>query len=194
MNTDPIQDFYDHFPYPLTEARPDSSVNGANMFRILDRESQANGFAGLTFLDIGCGSGHRILDIARTFPKARFVGFDISGKNIELAKAQVELDQVTNITFTQCGIDDYEAAEKFDVIIANGVLHHLPDPVRSLQKMVRFLKSDGLFVAWLCHTYGEYDRILGRGVLLTLLGEQRHDFEAGTVLMREMGFSISPNR
>ena len=35
MNTDPMQDFYDHFPYPLTEARPNSSVNGANMFRIL---------------------------------------------------------------------------------------------------------------------------------------------------------------
>ena len=68
-----------------------------------------NGFAGLTFLDIGCGSGHRILDIAKTFPNARFVGFDISGKNIELAKDQAKLDQVTNITFTQCGIDDYEA-------------------------------------------------------------------------------------
>ena len=108
MNTDPMQDFYDHFPYPLTEARPNSSVNGANMFRILDRESRTNGFAGLTFLDIGCGSGHRILDIAKTFPNARFVGFDISGKNIELAKDQAKLDQVTNITFTQCGIDDYE--------------------------------------------------------------------------------------
>ena len=38
------------------------------------------------------------------------------------------------------------------------------------------------------------DRILGRSVLLTLLGDQRRDFEAGTVLMREMGFSISQNR
>jgi SAM-dependent methyltransferase len=191
---DPVQDFYEHFPYPLTEARPDTSVNGANMFRIWDRESHTNGFAGLTFLDIGCGSGHRILDIAKTFPKARFVGFDISGKNIELAKAQAELDQVTNIIFTQCAIDDYEAPEKFDLIIANGVLHHLADPTRSLKQIVRFLKSDGLFVAWLCHSYGESDRILGRRALLTLLGKRRHDFEAGTVLMKEMGFSISPNR
>src|SRR5262245_26624250 len=164
------------------------------MFRIFDRESQANGFAGLTFLDIGCGSGHRILDIARTFPNARFVGFDISGKNIELAKAQAELDQITNITFTQCAIDDYEAPEKFNVIIANGVLHHLADPLRSLQKIVPFLKSDGLFVAWLCHTYGEYDRMLGRNVLLTLLGDQGRDFEAGTALMREKGFSTLPHR
>jgi SAM-dependent methyltransferase len=194
MNADPIQNFYDHFPYPLTEARPNSSVNGANMFRILDRESRANGFTGLTFLDVGCGSGHRTLDIAKTFSKARFVGFDISGKNIEVAKHQAELDQVTNISFTQCGIDDYEAAEKFDVVIANGVLHHLVDPIRSLQKLVRFLKRDGLFLAWLCHTYGEYDRILGRRVLLTLLGDQRRDLEAGTALMREMGFSISQNR
>lgn len=194
MSADPIQEFYDRFPYPLTEARPNSSVSGANMFRIWDRESRTNGFAGLRFLDIGCGSGHRILDIAKTFPNARFAGFDLSARNIELAKAQADLDQVTNISFSHCAIDDYEAPEKFDVIIANGVLHHLADPVRSLQKIVRFLKDDGLFVAWLCHTYGEYDRILGRTVLLTLLGDRNRDFEAGTALMREMGFSISPNR
>jgi SAM-dependent methyltransferase len=194
MSRNTIQDFYDHFPYPLTEARADRSLNGANMFRILDRESRANGFAGSTFLDVGCGSGHRILDIAKTFPNASFQAFDISGRNIELAKAQAGLDQVANITFKQCSIDDYEASQKFDIIIANGVLHHLPDPVRGLQKIVRFLKDDGLFVAWLCHTYGEYDRILGRKVLLTLLGDQRCDFEAGTALMKEMGFSISRNR
>ena len=77
-------------------------------------------------------------------------------ENIELAKAQAALDQVRNITFIHCGIDDFETPEKFDVITANGVLHHLSDPRQSLQKIVRFLKNDGLFIAWLCHIYGEY--------------------------------------
>jgi 2-polyprenyl-3-methyl-5-hydroxy-6-metoxy-1,4-benzoquinol methylase len=156
-----MQDFYDHFPYPLTEARPNSSVNGANMFRILDRESRTNGFAGLTFLDIGCGSGHRISILPRRSRTRDSWASTFQAKTSNWRKIRPS-SQVTNY-FTQCGIDDHEEPEKFDVIIANGVLHHLADPVRSLQKMVRFLKSDGLFVAWLCHTYGEYDRILGRG-------------------------------
>lgn len=36
--------------------------------------------------------------------------------------------------------------------------------------------------------------MLQRELLLTLLGQQKHDFEAGVALMREMGFSISQNR
>src|SRR5215813_2787743 len=107
MNTDPIRDFYNHFPYPLTEARPHSSVNGANMFRVLDVELRTGGFGGRTFLDVGCGSGHRILDLAKAFQKARFSAFDISERNIELARSQAELDQVANITFAHCAIDNY---------------------------------------------------------------------------------------
>ena len=194
MTSDAIRDFYDQFPYPLTEARPNSTVNGANVFRVLDYELRSGGFAGLTFLDVGCGSGHRILDLARTFPKARFVAFDISGGNIDVARKQAELDQVANIDFLQCGIDEYESSETFDLIIANGVLHHLPDPAGAIQKLRPLLKKGGLFMAWLCHPYGEHDRLLGRHALLTLLGDRQSDFEAGVALMHEMGLSISPSR
>jgi len=34
-------------------------------------------FLGKTFLDVGCGSGHRILDVAKAFPCAKFYAFDI---------------------------------------------------------------------------------------------------------------------
>ena len=194
MNSEAIRNFYNRFPYPLTEARPNSTVNGANVFRVLDYELRSGGFAGLTFLDVGCGSGHRILDLARSFPKARFVAFDISGRNIEVAERQRELDQLANINFLLCGIDDYETSETFDFIIANGVLHHLPDPAGAIQKLGPLLKEGGIFLVWLCHPFGEHDRLLGRNALLTLLGDRKGDFEAGVALMQDMGFSISPSR
>jgi len=54
---DKIQPFYNRFSYPLAESN--SNVNGAKLFKILDREMQTKGFKGKTFLDVGCGAWGR---------------------------------------------------------------------------------------------------------------------------------------
>lgn len=189
-----VQKFYDRYPYPLAEVKTNSNLNGATLFSFLDYELRAKGFNGKTFLDAGCGTGHRILDVAKAFPHANFLAFDLSPKSIELAKQQAAKDQVSNIEFHTNNIIEYETEQLFDIIIANGVIHHLSQPDRGIKNLTRFLKEDGLFVAFTLHTYGEYYKMLQRELLLTLLGQQKHDFEAGVGLMREMGFSISQNR
>jgi len=91
---------------------------------------QSKGFKGKTFplMIVGCGSGHRILDIAKAFPEAKFYAFDISEKSIELARQQAALDGVENIVFDHSDIRDYKGDRSFDVIVANGVFHHLDNP------------------------------------------------------------------
>ncbi|MEN8220413.1 MAG: hypothetical protein ABFS56_29510 [Pseudomonadota bacterium] len=53
---DKIQPFYNRFSYPLAESN--SNVNGAKLFKILDREMQSKGFKGKTFplMIVGCGA------------------------------------------------------------------------------------------------------------------------------------------
>jgi ubiquinone/menaquinone biosynthesis C-methylase UbiE len=191
---DKIQPFYNRFSYPLADLKSNSNVNGAKLFKILDREMQSKGFKGKTFLDVGCGSGHRILDVAKAFPEAKFYAFDISEKSIELARQQAAQDGVENIVFDHSNIMDYNANRSFDVIVANGVFHHLDDPADGIKNLARFLTDDGLFVTWVFHTYGEFDKMLQRRALRTLLSDKKDDFEAGVALMRDMGFSISANR
>jgi len=53
---DKIQPFYNRFSYPLADLKYNSNVNGAKLFKILDREMQTKGFKGKTFLDVGCGA------------------------------------------------------------------------------------------------------------------------------------------
>jgi len=72
--------------------------------------------------------GHRILDVAKAFPSAKFYAFDISEKSIELARQQAARDGVENIVFDHSDIMDYKADRSFDVIVANGVFHHLDNP------------------------------------------------------------------
>jgi len=64
-----VQKFYDRYPYPLAEVKTSSNLNGGTLFSFLDYELRAKGFNGKTFLDAGCGTGHRILDIAKAFSR-----------------------------------------------------------------------------------------------------------------------------
>ena len=194
MISDEVQNFYNRYPYPFADLKDNSNVNGANLFKLLEYEIRADGFKGKIFLDAGCGSGHRILDIAKSFPNAKFYGFDLSEKSIELAKRQAAKDNIKNIEFEHNDITEYKTDQSFDIIIANGVISHLSKPDHGIRNLARFLKEDGFFVAWVFHTYGEFERILQRDLLRTLLSKERDNFEAGMALMREMGLSISKDR
>jgi hypothetical protein len=81
---DKIQPFYNRFSYPLAESN--SNVNGAKLFKILDREMQSKGFKGKTFplMIVGCGSGHRCWMLPRLFLQPSFMNstkrrYDIVG-------------------------------------------------------------------------------------------------------------------
>ncbi|MEN8220342.1 MAG: class I SAM-dependent methyltransferase [Pseudomonadota bacterium] len=69
--------------------------------------ARGNPRKGKTFLDVACGSGHRILDVAKAFPEAKFYAFDISEKSIELARQQAAQDGVENIALDNCNIMDF---------------------------------------------------------------------------------------
>jgi 2-polyprenyl-3-methyl-5-hydroxy-6-metoxy-1,4-benzoquinol methylase len=129
---DLIQPFYNRFSYPLADLKSNSNVNGAKLFKILDREMQSKGFKGKTFLDVDC-SGHRILDVVKAFPDAKFYAFDISEKSSELARQPAAQYGIENIAFDNSNFMDYNTNLSFDVIVANGFFHHLDVPAHTIK-------------------------------------------------------------
>lgn len=187
-----MKEFYNNFTYPFSDAIENSEVNGETIFLFLDAEMNNDGFAGKKILDVGCGTGNRSIDIARKFPLANIVGIDFSEKSIELAN--IQKGSMSNIEFICSDFLTYPVEEQYDFVISMGVVHHLPDPLYGVQKMRSFLKDDGVCILWLYHTYGEYDRLLKRQLLSTLLGEKFQDKLASVALLKEMDFHISSNR
>ena len=51
---------------------------------------------GALHADVGCGSGARLVALARTFPRSRFVGFDSSASRLERAAAAVRAARLTD--------------------------------------------------------------------------------------------------
>ena len=53
------------------------------------------------FLDVGCSDGANLLPMAAALPEARFVGCDLSGQAIALARAAAAELGLSNVTFLQ---------------------------------------------------------------------------------------------
>lgn len=93
-------------------------------------------------LDIGCGTGHPSLYIAKDV--GSIIGIDKSERMIEIAKNRLRRSGANNIVF-QVG----DAAslkfpdESFDAIILCGSLATLSDKKKSLQEIKRVLKKNG---------------------------------------------------
>jgi ubiquinone/menaquinone biosynthesis C-methylase UbiE len=189
-----VNEFYEQYPYPFAELKNNSNLKGATLLKLIAHEIKANIFHEKLFLDAGCGTGHRILDVAKAFPNSQILGIDFSQRSIELAIKQAAKDKVHNIKFEISNIMEYDTDQLYDVITINGVINHLIDPRTSIANLSRFLKEDGILITFIAHTYGEYYKLLQRKLLLTLLSQSKYNFEEGVELMREMNFRISKDR
>lgn len=83
-------------------------------------------------LEIGCASGANILPLAVRFPKAEFVGVDLSTRQIQMARVIAKELSLKNVTFMDCSVIDLpKMGLTFDYIIAHGFYSWVP---KSIQK------------------------------------------------------------
>jgi 2-polyprenyl-3-methyl-5-hydroxy-6-metoxy-1,4-benzoquinol methylase len=94
--------------------------------------------AGGRVLDYGCGSGQVCMALAKAFPKAEVVGFDVDAGSIEKARKS----STQNI-----GFQTDEPGGIFDLVTICDCIHDLAAPVETLKKIKGLLKEDStLFI------------------------------------------------
>jgi ubiquinone/menaquinone biosynthesis C-methylase UbiE len=99
-------------------------------------------------VDIGCGPGHLIFDLAQQVPDLQLTGIDMSDEVLGQAESYAAL----------YGFDDRVKFEKgsaqaipfpdssFDLAISTLSLHHWSDPVAVLDEVARIVRPDGAFL------------------------------------------------
>lgn len=82
-------------------------------------------------LDMGCGMGLWRAPLSRAFPKARYIGVEVSHHICE------------TLGFTQGSIVDYQGRGQFDFIVCQGVLQYLsgPDCSRAIANLARLCRG-----------------------------------------------------
>jgi len=91
--------------------------------------------AGRTFLDVGCGSGLYVIELARK-GAATVVGIDIAGDMLALCRQFAEQENVQDrCTFVASDLLQYSPEEPFDVTIGIGLFDYISDPLPVITKM-----------------------------------------------------------
>jgi len=98
---------------------------------------------GVHFLDIGCGTGWAVGQVAkRVDDEGLFYGIDLSPKMVERAKSN--FSGRDHLFFMQANVESIPLdSNLFDIIICTNSFHHYPNPVKALDEMYRLLRSGG---------------------------------------------------
>jgi 2-polyprenyl-3-methyl-5-hydroxy-6-metoxy-1,4-benzoquinol methylase len=103
---------------------------------------------GIDVLDFGCGQGHAVNLMAKTFPQSNFTGYDMLEEYIDAAKSEAESMGLSNVHFELKDILKEGESNRFDFITAFDVIHDLAQPFNVLKKIAQILQPEGtLFIA-----------------------------------------------
>lgn len=109
----------------------------------------------INILDMGCAYGYVTKDRFSFIPNVKVVGVDRSEKLIDFAN---ENSMFPNCSYHVVDLEDDEVIEKiedimeekgiekFDIIFASLVLHHLKNPNKLLRRVRRILSNDGFII------------------------------------------------
>lgn len=96
--------------------------------------------------DIGCGMGHAINLLARTFPKSRFTGYDFSSEGIAAGRDEAARLGLSNARFVEQDVAQFHAPKAFDLITAFDTIHDQARPDVVLKNIATALRSGGVFL------------------------------------------------
>lgn len=113
----------------------------------------------LTILEVGCGRGYLSLELARRGHDV--LGVDINEETIRLAYRTMNSDPYKSGR----GRLEYEVSDfavwnntdrKFDLVIFNRALHHIPQPAKALEKARSLLDPEGRTIC-VEYAYDQFD-------------------------------------
>jgi ubiquinone/menaquinone biosynthesis C-methylase UbiE len=139
-------------------------------------------------LDVGCGTGTLVLEVANYIsPAGSVTGIDPGHQQIARARAKAARRHLPQVSLAfQIGVIEQLpfTEQTFDVVFSTLMMHHLPTPLkrRGLAEIARVLKPEGrLVIADFTH---KQERT-GQAARFHAGGSRVHDLEA---LLQEAGF------
>jgi len=104
--------------------------------------------AGMTVLEIGCGTGSTAITLAQKHPDVEFVAEDFSPEMINIAKAKAIDLGLDNLTFNcNCAEQGLLGEAQFDMIIAMNLVLLVPDWQAMVVQAASKLKPNGWWVS-----------------------------------------------
>lgn len=101
---------------------------------------------GIDVLDVGCGSGRAMVQLAEAFPRSRFTGYDFSEEAIERAQGTAAEKGLSNIRFEVRDVTILPEDERYDLITTFDAVHDQAKPAQVLSAIRAALRPEGLYL------------------------------------------------
>jgi SAM-dependent methyltransferase len=102
--------------------------------------------AGARVVDIGCGAGSVLLQLASAFPASTFRGYDISHYALGRAEAKREALGLGNVSFHDPRRDPLPADGSVDLAMTFDCLHDMTHPHEVVRSIAQSLQPDGTWL------------------------------------------------
>jgi 2-polyprenyl-3-methyl-5-hydroxy-6-metoxy-1,4-benzoquinol methylase len=101
---------------------------------------------GIDVLDVGCGSGLAMIQLAEHFPASNFAGYDLCEEAIERASTEAKKRGLTNVRFEVRDLTEFNETHRYDLITAFDAIHDQKAPAKVLRAIRQALRPGGLFL------------------------------------------------
>ncbi|HWQ08703.1 MAG TPA: methyltransferase domain-containing protein [Holophaga sp.] len=158
---------------------------------------------GIHALDIGCGTGFPLLELAsRLGPLGQVTGLDPSGPALDRTRAKAAARGISNLRFVEAGAEAMPFEDRsFDLLVSNNGLNNVQDAAKALAECARVARTRAQLVltANLPGTFALFyelfemlleDRGMKDGIaaLHAHIHGKRRTVEAWTALVEAAGF------
>jgi SAM-dependent methyltransferase len=157
---------YDSFPYgdrAHGRTHPDVLATVATLFGMAPAPPER-----CRVLELGCAGGANLIAMAEALPDSRFLGVDLSARQVASGRARVEAKGLANVEMREMSISDVrEDFGRFDYIICHGVYSWVLSDVRDaiLKVCAANLEPQGVaYVSYNCYP-GWHDRAIVREMM-----------------------------
>lgn len=111
---------------------------------------------GIRVLDVGCGRGLAMIQLAETYPESSFEGFDLSEEAISWARERALEKGLDNVRFEVRDATDFDRTaepDAFDFVTTFDAVHDQAKPLNVLKGIARTLKPDGVYLMQDIHAH-----------------------------------------
>lgn len=109
-------------------------------------ELEARLTEGISVLDVGCGKGLALLELAQAYPKSRFVGVDLCEAPLLEARSLARQRRLSNVEFIVQDAELLPDRERFDFITTFDAVHDQARPDKVLANIYQALRPGGTYL------------------------------------------------
>ncbi len=124
---------------------------------------------GAAVADVGCGAGVALIEMAKSFPRSEFHGWDVSAYALARAEENRAVAGASNVVFHDARHDGLPQDGRFGFVTTFDCLHDMTDPAAVMRRIRGAIREDGVWLIADIKARGSYEAEVARNPMAAMM-------------------------